>query len=150
MRDSNNDDHGFDRDDEPVDVTDVEELLRRYRPIDPPAELRMRILAGLREARVPRAWPWAVAAAALLVVTFGLHIAGDRETRRMDTAIATMPTTAATRARAVEDLAEMLGGDAAARQVAELRVSERDVIGVDVDPRAGDRDVPVPTEGDPQ
>ena len=44
----------------------IEDALRRYRPVGPPADLRARIL----EAPAPkRAWPWAAAAAALLAVT---------------------------------------------------------------------------------
>ena len=47
-----------------------EDLLRKYRPVGPPADLRARLLVPERAA-----WPWAAAAAALLALTFGLHFA---------------------------------------------------------------------------
>ena len=43
---------------------ELDELLRRYRPAAPPAELRARLIASA--APMPRTWPWAAAAAALL------------------------------------------------------------------------------------
>jgi hypothetical protein len=45
----------------------IEDALRRYRPSDPPAALRDRVLA----APVRQTWPWASAAAPLLAVTLG-------------------------------------------------------------------------------
>jgi hypothetical protein len=50
-----------------------EELLRKYRPVGPPPDLRTRILVPERAA-----WPWATAAAVLLAVTFGFQIATSR------------------------------------------------------------------------
>ena len=48
-------------------MADIEELLNRYRPGAPPPDLWNRI------SKSPRTWPWAVAAAALLAITLGLH-----------------------------------------------------------------------------
>ena len=47
----------------------AEDLLRKYRPAAPPPDLRARILVPERAA-----WPWAVAAAALLALTVGLRL----------------------------------------------------------------------------
>ena len=117
MHDSSRDD--FDRGDGDIGI---EELLRRYRPIDPPAELRTRILARLREPPVRRAWPWAVAAAALLLVTLASHVALDREAAKT---AAVMTSASETHARVAADLTEMLGGDDEARRLAELIIAEQ-------------------------
>lgn len=58
-----------------MDERDLEQLLGRYHPADPPASLDERI-AALHAApalRPPRVWPWAAVAAALLAITVGLH-----------------------------------------------------------------------------
>jgi hypothetical protein len=110
MHDSGTND--FDRND-----GSIEALLRRYRPVDPPAELRTRILASLREPPVRRAWPWMAAAAALLALTLASHAAVGRETAKADPA---MRPAAETRARAADELTEMLGGDDDARRLAEF------------------------------
>jgi hypothetical protein len=56
---------------------DVDGLLRKYRPAAPSRAFEESLLESLdRETwRSPqrRTWPWAVAAAALLAVTIGLH-----------------------------------------------------------------------------
>ena len=44
---------------------EIEDLLRRYRPAGPCGDLRARIVAGNQVTG--RAWPWAAAAAVLLV-----------------------------------------------------------------------------------
>jgi hypothetical protein len=58
-----------------MDDYDVEKLLARYRPAAPRAELDAAItqLPDFQITRFPRTWPWAVAAAALLSITLGLH-----------------------------------------------------------------------------
>ena len=48
----------------------MEDLLRRVRPVGPRPELRARIVAARRPAA--RAWPWVSAAAALLAITVAL------------------------------------------------------------------------------
>jgi|tagenome__1003787_1003787.scaffolds.fasta_scaffold20776684_2 hypothetical protein len=56
--------------------SELEALLNRYRPADPPGGLEDRLLEQPALVfRDPRTWPWAVAAAALLAVTIGLHVA---------------------------------------------------------------------------
>src|SRR3954468_16206837 len=56
--------------------SELEALLSRYRPADPPGGLEDRLLEQPALVfRDPRTWPWAVAAAALLAVTIGLHVA---------------------------------------------------------------------------
>lgn len=52
---------------------DVENLLRRYRPVGPPPELRARV-AGRRSTSGD--WVWLAAAAALAVVTVLLRTSG--------------------------------------------------------------------------
>lgn len=94
---------------------DVEVLLRKYRPVSPPARLRDRCTI-LRQTRT---WPWAVACAAALALAVTLQslIQGLAEGR-------SLPTGTATEREAVDDLAEMLGGDAEARRFATLAVRE--------------------------
>ena len=50
---------------------EVEDLLRRYRPVGPPADLRARVMAA--GASAPRTWPWAAAAAVLLGAVCATH-----------------------------------------------------------------------------
>jgi hypothetical protein len=54
---------------------EIEELLRRYRPAEPPSDLCDQIskFPHFQISKSPRTWPWAVAAAALLAMTVGLH-----------------------------------------------------------------------------
>jgi hypothetical protein len=102
---------------------DIEALLRRYRPADPPEELARRVIDGFRvhgeeresrgvrleaeEIDRRRTWPWAVAAAALLALTVGLHAAA-----RVPPAAPNTPD--------VAHIAAGLGNDAVAWQVAAL------------------------------
>lgn len=55
--------------------TEFEELLSRYRPADPRSDLWDQIskLPDSQISKSERAWPWAVAAAALLAISVGLH-----------------------------------------------------------------------------
>ena len=99
----------------------LERLLRRYEPIAPSASLRARIV-GTHGSR--RAWPWAVAAAALVVLTVGLQAASAR--LLLDTAGAVQPNP---RTEEVDALATMMGEvddpRAAAKQMIEGREVDR-------------------------
>lgn len=97
--------------------SEIEDLLRKYQPVGPPAELRQRILAI---TRVPRIWPWASAAAALLVLGLTFHLAARNETAGADVKLGTSAV-----ARVTEDLTNMLGGDLRARELAEFIVVEQ-------------------------
>ena len=99
--------------------SDIDDLLRRYRPVGPPPELRGRILAT---RRVERVWPWASAAAALLVSTLALHVAARDEATGVDLKLG--PEAAV---RVVDDLTDRLGGDEGARQLAEFILLEQQV-----------------------
>lgn len=100
-----------------MDERQVEDLLQRYRPAGPAESLRERCLTPLRHAPV---WPWATAAAALLAITVGLEAAAAGAISRVDVVVAPDPT-----AQAIAELAEALGGDAAARRVAEQIIDEQ-------------------------
>ena len=52
--------------------SDIEQVLRRYRPAGPPVHLRERVVA---QARTQRTWPWIAAAAALLFTVLTFRIA---------------------------------------------------------------------------
>ena len=99
--------------------SEIEALLRKYRPVGPPAELRQRILGT---TRVPRIWPWASAAAALLVLGLTFQFA-----TRSETAAADLNLGPSAVARVTEDLTNMLGGDIRARELAEFIVVEQQV-----------------------
>jgi len=62
-------------------LPETEDLLRRYRPVGPPASLRDSIIAA-SDARP--AWPWMTAAAALLLLALGLEVGVSRSYRRLD------------------------------------------------------------------
>jgi len=100
-----------------VDERQVEELLKRYRPAGPPNALRERCLPPSPATRV---WPWAAAAAALLAITVGIKAAAADVI-----AGAGVVVTPDTSARAIADLAEVFGGDAAARRVAEQIIEQQ-------------------------
>lgn len=100
-----------------MDDPQIESLLRRYQPAGPPPALRVRVLAT---PTVGRAWPWAVAAAALLALTFALQISTARLTRATEVTLAVEPA-----ALAVDALAELLDGDVMDRTLAEAVVAEQ-------------------------
>ena len=100
-----------------MDDRQVEDLLKRYRPSGPPESLRARCLAPSRQRR---AWPWAVAAAALLVITFALEGAAANAVAGADVVVSPDPMV-----RAVLELAEVLGGDAVAQRAAEEIIVEQ-------------------------
>jgi hypothetical protein len=99
--------------------SEMEDLLRKYRPVGPPAKLRERILGT---TRVPRIWPWASAAAALLALGLVFQHAA-----RNQTAAADLNLGPSALARVTEDLTNMLGGDISARELAEFIVVEQQV-----------------------
>jgi hypothetical protein len=97
-----------------MDDDKVRELLGRYRPVSPPAHLRTAVLS--RPAGGSRMWPWAAAAAALVVATLTLHVAANRAIARVS-----MPAST----ESIEALAATLGGDEEAHRAARLIVAER-------------------------
>jgi hypothetical protein len=97
-----------------MDDDKIRELLGRYQPAGPPSELRKRALAP--SARSLRTWPWAVAAAALLAITLGVHAASNR-------AIATVAEVAAP--VSVDALTTAMGGGEEAQRAAQLIVTEQ-------------------------
>jgi hypothetical protein len=99
--------------------SEIEDLLRKYRPVGPPAELRHRILATTRVLRV---WPWAAATAALLILGITFQLAARNEVAGADLNLGPSAV-----ARVTEDLTNMLGGDLRARELAELIVVEQQV-----------------------
>ena len=54
---------------------EIENLLRRYRPAEPSDALFDQITKSPDHQITKSTWPWAVAAAALLAITVGLHAA---------------------------------------------------------------------------
>src|SRR5687767_8638003 len=96
---------------------DIEQMLRRHRPAGPPPELRARVFqTAAVEARL---WPWAVAAAALLVITVGFHVASASLGSQVPIQFESDDR---------ERLVEALGGDDVARTRAELIMAERAVL----------------------
>lgn len=100
-----------------MDDSQVEDLLRRYRPVGPPPRLRGRIFATAPNRRT---WPWASAAAALLVSALALQVALGHEVSTADIALGSAVDT-----RVLDDLTDLLGGDMSARQLAELILAEQ-------------------------
>ena len=95
-----------------------ENLLRRYRPVGPPLDLRSRILVPERPA-----WPWAVAAAALLALTVGFHAATSRLDRHDETTGSDLFDAHARIAFATD----ALGGGEDARRLAQWIVLEEEL-----------------------
>jgi hypothetical protein len=91
---------------------ELEELLRRVRPAGPGPELRRRIIAG---GRVPRTWPWALAAAILLAVAVSGQFLTERTYREAARDIRPESARAG-----LEALEAALGGDEALLWRAEL------------------------------
>jgi hypothetical protein len=97
-----------------MDDYDIENLLRRHRPVGPPADLGRRIVAARRT------WPWAAAAAALLALTLGARLG-------VEALVGRFPVIDP-RSQAVAELTQLLGGDVMARQVAELMLVEQQML----------------------
>jgi hypothetical protein len=93
-----------------------EDLLRKYRPVGPPPRLRARVVEGDAPA-----WPWAAAAAALLLVALSFHLA----TSSLGLA-ESMQEPFGVEAR-IAYIAERLGGSEAARETATWIVMEEEV-----------------------
>jgi len=105
------------------DDHDLETLLRRYQPVGPPPALRTRIVDSAVDRR--RAWPWAVAAAALLAATVGLHMGTSRLGRQVH-----FPERVDERIAALVELEQSFGEGEEARELAARVMRERDLIGV--------------------
>jgi hypothetical protein len=97
-----------------IQHSDVEELLRRYRPIGPPPDLRTRILST---PSIRHLWLWAAAAAMVIITIVSLHHVTDQLTRQMNVGLWREPAT-----RAVEDIADILGRDPGTQLFAEFIV----------------------------
>ena len=84
---------------------DVDGLLRKYRPAAPSRAFEDSLLQSLDRETLrppqPRTWPWAVAAAALLAITVGLHAVSMT---------APGPLEPRLNIRRVQDLADDIGG----------------------------------------
>jgi hypothetical protein len=94
-----------------------EDLLRKYRPVGPPADLRARILVPERAA-----WPWAVAAAALLALTVGFHLA----TSALDAPVVASGDPFDAQSR-IDYVTAALGGGEEARRIAALIVMDEEL-----------------------
>ena len=104
-----------------MDDSEIEDLLRRYRPIGPPARLRERVFATAPSRRI---WPWASAAAALLISAMTFHVASGYELGSVGLTLGPAGAT-----RVADDLTGMLGGDVVARDLAEFIIVEQQVRG---------------------
>jgi hypothetical protein len=93
---------------------EIESVLRRYRPVGPPADLEARLVPARRT------WPWAAAAAAILALTLAARIG-------VDALAARFPVTDP-RSQAAAELTELLGGDTMARQAVELMLAEQQML----------------------
>ena len=94
---------------------EIEDLLRRYRPTGPSADLRASILGDTTP--MGRTWPWAVAAAVLLAATLWLHTIADRIAA---SAAVNVPTDS--KQEAIALLSRMLGDGPATRELAEAAI----------------------------
>ena len=101
---------------------DVENLLQRHRPADPPADLRARIVSA--PIRAQRTWPWAAAAAALLAVSMSMTVASEIVRRR-----SAPPAPASTEPTPIPDPLGAPGFDHAIVQILALKeaIWQRDV-----------------------
>ena len=103
-----------------MDDRQIEQLLRRHRPVGPPPGLRTRIHAPAPPARI---WPWAVAASLALAGTIALQILSGRALDRIDVGARNE-----TVEPAVKALSDMLGGDETARWLAEMDLERTRVL----------------------
>jgi hypothetical protein len=110
-----------------VNDDQLEQLLNRYRPVGPPDDWLSPITGSSNHpiAKSPRAWPWAIAAAALLVITIGLHVLAFVPSHQPESA-------------AAADIAQQLGGDALADRAAHFIVASQALRAVNEDQRSWD------------
>jgi hypothetical protein len=92
---------------------ELEESLLKYRPAEPAADLVGRLAWSTDRVPTKSIWPWAIAAAALLAVTIGLHGLGSAS--NADDAHDALQ-------REVADVTAALGGDPLDRTIAVLIV----------------------------
>jgi hypothetical protein len=92
--------------------SDIEDLLRRHRPLGPPAHLRARVLTPQPPQRI---WPWAAAAAALVLSVLTLRLAA-----RQQIDVMTPTLGAVTPADVRDDLTAMFGDDDEGRELVEF------------------------------
>jgi len=107
---------------------EILDSLRRYRPVGPSPRLRGRVIQVKPAART---WPWAVAAAALLVFSITLHTVA----RKIDTDTALLVPAHAPVSDPLDGLPEALRV-AAEREMFLQRLEQGDPRGP-VDPREG-------------
>lgn len=100
-----------------MDDRDIETLLAKYRPGEPPAGLQASIHQLTTSPTHQLTWPWAVAAAALLAIAIGLHVRAPA---------ATDFAASADRDRRAETITAELGGSAADRLLARAVTAEED------------------------
>jgi len=74
---------------------ELEDVLRRLRPAGPRPELRARIVASTGPRRAERAWPWGMAAAAMVLLTVTLQFSTARLNRETARVTSTSETGAA-------------------------------------------------------
>jgi hypothetical protein len=99
--------------------SELERYLALVRVVGPPADLRSRILSGAAERR---AWPWMVAAAAVLCVSLALHGAVDRHAA----ALIDAPDAQSLDVR-VERITNLLGSGSDSRRLATFIVTAEEV-----------------------
>jgi hypothetical protein len=103
-------------------MNDIEEQLRRYRPTDPPGDLRARVIEGARSqsSRVGELLPWvpafAAAAAAVILAVLASNARAD----------VARHVTSADRSADIAALTDALGGDELARVEAERLIAQAD------------------------
>lgn len=119
------------------DDQDIDDRLRRYAPLAPPARLRARVLARAVHPSSSRGTWWITAAAALIAVA--LHVLASATYAEVRADISR--TDDAVRSQRIERLATDLGGGEAARAAAAqvVTLEEQMADGAGAVPDSGDR-----------
>jgi hypothetical protein len=99
--------------------SDIENVLRKYRPGGPPNQLRQRIVRSEPRQSIR---PWLAAAAVLILCVLTCRVAARREVSQVDLQLGLDAN-----ARVVDELTDILGGNAEARELAESMVMEAQV-----------------------